>query len=210
MTDRDIMKQALDALTGVLDDDPKVLMASISGGLYEVVQCRDAITALRERLAHCDRCGKRLGEEGDIHTCTPQTKPMTEFDEAVAAVDATLHHAIHLNMTAKRAEFFMRRFKHIEKLFGPNEQAALDYVLAMLAAAPQPEQEPVAYLCENAVGHKYFRWKKPSSTYKPIALYTAPPQRKPLTDEEIGKIAGETLDPWSCARAIEAAHGIKD
>jgi hypothetical protein len=38
-------------------------------------------------------------------------------------------------------------------------------------------QEPVAYLCENAVGHKYFRWKKPSSTYKPIALYTTPPQR---------------------------------
>ena len=36
------------------------------------------------------------------------------------------------------------------------------------------------------------------------------PQRKPLTDEEIGKIAGETLDPWSCARAIEAAHGIKE
>ena len=39
------------------------------------------------------------------------------------------------------------------------------------------EQEPVAYLCENAVGHKYFRWKKPSSTYKPIALYPTPPQR---------------------------------
>ena len=33
-------------------------------------------------------------------------------------------------------------------------------------------QEPVAYLCENAAGHKYFRWKKPSGTYKPIALYT--------------------------------------
>ena len=32
--------------------------------------------------------------------------------------------------------------------------------------------EPVGYLCENAVGHKYFRWKKPSSTYKPIPLYT--------------------------------------
>ena len=23
----------------------------------------------------------------------------------------------------------------------------------------QPEQNPVAYLCENAVGYKYFRWK---------------------------------------------------
>lgn len=42
----------------------------------------------------------------------------------------------------------------------------------------QPEQEPTAYLCENAVGHKYFRWKKPSSEYKPIALYTAPLQRE--------------------------------
>ena len=45
-------------------------------------------------------------------------------------------------------------------------------------------QEPVAYLCENAVGHKYFRWKKPSSTYKPIALYTTPPQR--TEQERIG------------------------
>ena len=44
------------------------------------------------------------------------------------------------------------------------------------------EQEPVAYLCENAVGHKYFRWKKPTSVYKPIALYAHPPQR---TEQEI-------------------------
>ena len=45
---------------------------------------------------------------------------------------------------------------------------------------PQPKQEgmisitvpqPIGYLCENAVGHKYFRLKKPSSVYKPIALY---------------------------------------
>ena len=52
---------------------------------------------------------------------------------------------------------------------------------------PKQQAEPVAYLCENAVGHKYFRWKKPSSTYKPIALYTAPPQRPwvGLTDDEM-------------------------
>ena len=45
---------------------------------------------------------------------------------------------------------------------------------------PTPKQEgtvsitvaqPVGYLCENAVGHKYFRLKKPSSVYKPVALY---------------------------------------
>ena len=42
---------ALEALEGVLDDAPKVLDASIAGGLYEVVQCRDAITAIKEALA---------------------------------------------------------------------------------------------------------------------------------------------------------------
>jgi len=45
---------------------------------------------------------------------------------------------------------------------------------------PEPNQagvisitvpQPIGYLCENAVGHKYFRWKKPPSTYRPIALY---------------------------------------
>ena len=55
------------------------------------------------------------------------------------------------------------------------------------ALSQRTEQEPVAYLCENAVGHKYFRWKKPSSTYKPIPLYTTPPQRPwvGLKDEEV-------------------------
>jgi hypothetical protein len=56
-----------------------------------------------------------------------------------------------------------------------------DHVYAKYLEQPIPGQtgvisitipEPIAYLCENAVGHKYFRWKKPSSVYKPIALYT--------------------------------------
>ena len=51
----------------------------------------------------------------------------------------------------------------------------------------------------------------------------SPPQRKPLTDEEIAEmwleILGSTppsgihedgLQPWRFARAIEAAHGIKE
>ena len=60
MTDKEAMKLALEALEGVLDDAPKVLEASISGDLYEVVQCREAITALKEALAqpeqHQDWC----------------------------------------------------------------------------------------------------------------------------------------------------------
>ena len=102
-------------------------------------------------------------------------------------------------------------------------QALHDDVYAEELEQPEAKQSgtisitmpaPVAYLCENAVGHKYFRWKKPSSTYKPIPLYTTPPQRKPLTDEEIGAILedinafGTRL--YTFARSIEAAHGIKE
>jgi hypothetical protein len=67
-----------------------------------------------------------------------------------------------------------------------------------------PVAEPVAYLCENAVGHKYFRWKKPSSEFKPIALYTTPPAQRQwvgLTDEERDEIC---LGDESIARSIEA------
>ena len=58
-----------------------------------------------------------------------------------------------------------------------------EHVYAKYLELPEPKQSdtiaittPIGYLCENAVGHKYFRWRKPSSTYKPIALYTALPQ----------------------------------
>ena len=66
--------------------------------------------------------------------------------------------------------------------------------------------EPTAYLCENAVGHKYFRWKKPPSTYKPIALYTAPPKKEwmGLTTEEIMEITGVKSTDSDWIRAIEA------
>jgi hypothetical protein len=51
MTKDEGLKLALEALEGVLDDAPKVFDASISGGTYEVIQCRDAITAIKEALA---------------------------------------------------------------------------------------------------------------------------------------------------------------
>lgn len=44
------------------------------------------------------------------------------------------------NMDHKRAAYFMRRFKHEEKMLGLHEQASLDYVLALLeqSQAQQP------------------------------------------------------------------------
>jgi hypothetical protein len=75
------------------------------------------------------------------------------------------------------------------------EAKRLEAITAIKEALAQT-QEPVAYLCENAVGHKYFRWKKPSSTYKPIALYTTPPQRteRPVDCERCNRLEEQAYD----------------
>ena len=43
---------------------------------------------------------------------------------------------------------------------------------------------------------------------KRFDTHPTPPQRKPLTEEEIENIANSNLCIYSFARAIEAAHGI--
>jgi len=59
-------------------------------------------------------------------------------------------------------------------------------------------------------------WKTPSSTYKPIALYTTPPAAQPkwqgLTDEDWEKVGDmpDTFDQgaaWAAARLKERNNG---
>ena len=94
-------------------------------------------------------------------------------------------------------------------------------ITAIKEALAQPEQEPVATLddleqeiYENTrqfVSCDVMEWMLKR-------YYTTPPQRKPLTDEEISSlwdghtvpVFGEIgINPIVFARAIEAAHGIK-
>lgn len=86
----------------------------------------------------------------------------------------------------------------------------------MKQISTQPEQEPVAWMLNgNIITHEPTdAWTTPN---KWIPLYTTPPQRKPLTDEDIAEFAErmEASDPtdsfWrEFARAIEVAHGIKE
>ena len=76
----------------------------------------------------------------------------------------------------------------------------------------QPEQEPVAWISHNA-GLYHF---KPDESLDPMPLYTTPPQRKPLPYEQLDSLwqnidTGDfELDIREFARAIEAAHGIKE
>ena len=77
---------------------------------------------------------------------------------------------------------------------------------------PAEANEPVAYIEHHKAGDNLV-WDNPGANSSP--LYTTPPQRKPLTDEEILTVARDHYNPHqrpeiSFARAIEAAHGIKE
>jgi len=94
-----------------------------------------------------------------------------------------------------------------------DRQEVLRAITAIKEALAQPEQEPVAWT--EKVGGIGFKEPMPNANYKVTA--TIAPQRKPLTDDEIAEFAErmEASDPtdsfWrEFARAIEAAHGIKE
>ena len=104
----------------------------------------------------------------------------------------------------------------------PTEEA-MDYrdnaITAIKEALAQPEQEPVAWMSE----HRFDELRKGFTVMTTltkqrvfeddVAIYTTPPQRKPLTDEEIEDLYFDKFsmsELKAFARAIEAAHGIKE
>jgi len=75
-----------------------------------------------------------------------------------------------------------------------DEDGAPEYILdaiAALEALAQPEQEPVASIFISGIGEREFDdWGIGLPMGRNI-LYTTPPQRKPLTDEQIFEISNE-------------------
>jgi hypothetical protein len=123
--------------------------------------------------------------------------------------------------------------KNIEELkkepppFWPVVQHLLDEyglqfidIVAAYRESTQPEQEPVAWLSTDSIGERYLCFDKPLDNDPVQPLNTAPPQRKPLTDKAITKVIDSMpkkmkgfmvdWDLYEFARAIEAAHGIKE
>ncbi len=91
----------------------------------------------------------------------------------------------------------------------PNPNEAITAIKAALEA----KDEPVAYIYveqRKLEWAKYMSWGTPTVVNLPkIPLYTTPPQRKPLTDEEIVLIVAECAASHQhtdihFARAIEA------
>ena len=75
-----------------------------------------------------------------------------------------------------------------------------------LAEQPAQQQEPVAWYCKEGL-KRGVSLKQESPEWEP--LYTAPTQRKPLSDDEADELV-RRFARYELIRAIEAAHGIKD
>lgn len=84
-------------------------------------------------------------ESGLANLIEPSNPAVLKFVAMVSA-NADSQEPVE-KMTAHRAAFFMERFKREEKLLGPNEKAAVDFVIAMLDTHLQPKvfQDPVAW-----------------------------------------------------------------
>ena len=91
----------------------------------------------------------------------------------------------------------------------------LESLLVLRGALAQPHLEPVGEVTD-ALGNAFkCEFKGPLSVG--TKLYTSPPARKPLTDERLWKIwnsqGDDAMDQQAAitfARAVEAAHGIKE
>lgn len=129
-------------------------------------------------------------------------------------------------------ELFEKALKAMEHLHRTGDTQVFDLcyapelIPALRERLAQPEQEPVAWIDESAIRWLADRKGKTSahcttqlsaarSCEQPMPIYTAPPQRKPLSDEEIEVLAKKHNGIYydcdiTFARAIEAAHGIKE
>ena len=117
-----------------------------------------------------------------------------------------------LELALEALELHGQQYPHMVKGY------CLDAITAIKQVLAQPEQEPVAHTL-NCVCGAVWDIKADGSEEMVHTPNATPPQRKPLTDEQIQKCYEttghyQTLRPqdkfavFALARAIEAAHGI--
>lgn len=105
---------------------------------------------------------------------------------------------------------------------GEHHPKVYEAITALRAALAQPEQEPVAWLWQHRETGRTRVPMPDERTATDVAaawdvigpLYLAPPQRKPLTEEEIMQLwlsqyEANREGTNNFARAIEKAHGIE-
>jgi hypothetical protein len=206
MSDRKLMQQVLRELEGI--------------PFYRKygVRIRKAITALQKRLAHCDRCGKRLGGEGDIHTCTPD--PIGDAQDRLIAeiaaqneqelVGREAYMAIReARENASEDAYFAARPEHDKDLnrlmFRSGFYHGYPTTPPAQPATVQPEQKPVATVIKKGAERQWMSERMGNLPDGIYSLYTTPPAARTwvdLTPDDIQNCYGGNVDDF--ARALLA------
>ena len=111
---------------------------------------------------------------------------------------------------SKERELLGRAMSLIDYRYAPSEAVAVHREIEELLAQPEQEQEPVAWGYKKRVTYK----PEGSEEEEIIPLYTAPPKREPLSDDEITTNTpktipiGERLAFHAGIRWAEHKHGI--
>ena len=183
----DAMKQALEAL--------EYIHTETTEDEDELIHA--AITALRLAIEQADRIQR--AEEAFAAASDGMKGEQAERQEPVVNIELSRRMAA-VKVSNFYGSIIKDAEKEIERLHG--------LVLQHIAPPRQEKQEPVCDKDPRGC------WNVRCQLGK-VCKNTAPPQRQPLTDEEIGLLT--TGDGWShCdthalalfARAIERAHGI--
>jgi hypothetical protein len=203
MTKDEALKLALEALTNAYWPTDSDLLPA-----HNIKECGEAITAIKAALEAKD-------------------EPVGSFMTRLQAIDFLLKMRPQTEPTEKQ---IIATIDAYSALFG-------DMIESPVLPKQEAKDKPVAWdgynlddMCEafNRVIEEHFHRKHPFhdpvNNDAMIALrtlrgfipymkrHTTPPQRKPLTDEQIEELWDSTSSYYNVcdfARAIEAAHGIK-
>ena len=164
---------------------------------------RQAQDTKREMLAVADAFirGKRSAQE----QAEPDHETRAEIaEQRVVQLAEERDHYRNLWQKAQQAETVRCPASHVCDCQEAGQPCAL--------AAPKPVQKPVAWLQPKTVDG----YSRPDLGYETCSkddygafpVYLAPPQRKPLTEEEIRRICDAHWSLRQLVRAVERAHGI--
>jgi hypothetical protein len=198
MTKDEALRLALEALEGVLDDSPKVLEASISGGLYEVVQCREAITAIKAALEAKDEPADN--ELRRLHDLLGKANALARIRAAeIESLKASLYGHYELE---KQYDELKQRLTKTEGQLGEAVWNYGELKREQLANQQKTSGSPVVSELYCICGAE---WEWHNRDWELVATSpTAQRQWVGLTDEEISELIRATHNTGSFVRAIEA------
>ena len=200
----EVLKQALDALESMANEG--WLLHGPEGMDVAQTKCVKAITSLRQAIAELER----EKEIHDRHCNQGEWKGVCKYSDSNCPTIAELE--------SQEPVAYIRRNEYNEYRLEPTDNFKIEDIpvsveVMLYAHPPQRTEQEIkddgyCQACDGAL----------CTAKKGCVALSNPPQRKPLTDEQIKEIwkrwphqvISGAIKATSFARAIEAAHGIKE